>query len=131
MADLDTTTTNLELDAPADLVMAALEDADLLTAWLGEWTDHDDSTATVRTDDGIVRTVTDRGWFGDELRWRWHHYSDESTASEVTIRLVPLDGGVTRLTVRETRATACALPTWTGCLLALGAVLAAGSLVGA
>lgn len=55
--------------------MSPLGDADLLTPWLVEWTDHDDSTGP-------------------------------------------------HPPVRETRATACARPAWTGCLHALGVVLA-------
>jgi len=124
-----TTTMQVDLDAPADLVVAALDDPDLLTAWIGEWTDREDSTSTVRTDDGILRIVTDRGWAGEELRWRWHHADDDSVASEVAIRLAPLEGGSTRLIVRETRASMGPGPNWSGDLLALGAVLLAGSLV--
>lgn len=136
----------VELDASLDEVLAALSDPELLSAWLGAWTE-DRSGATVRTDDGVLRRVTDRRWHTDGVEWRWHDDRDADAASTVRITLEPSSGG-TRLVVRETacstgvRATAAPETTaartravvldpaaWLANLLALGAVLAASSLV--
>jgi uncharacterized protein YndB with AHSA1/START domain len=140
---------SVDLDVPLDRILAALEDPELLSAWLGEW--HDGEHTTVRTDDGVRRVVTDRRWHdhaaGRELRWTWRHDGepDGQGASHVAIEVLPTDGGTTRLVVRETLAApAPGLPrasmragaaapllesaVWLAGLLALGAVLAASSL---
>jgi uncharacterized protein YndB with AHSA1/START domain len=138
----------IELDVDLDRIVAALEDPELLSAWLGEW--HEGATTTVRTDDGRRRVVSDRHWRhdlgGDELHWTWRTDGGgpgaDSAGSHVCIRLEPVEGGATRLVVRETLASAhrsdvqhsaAASPllesaTWLAGLLALGAVLAASTL---
>lgn len=137
--------TTVEFDHPIDALQEALSDPELLSAWLGEWREHDGAT-TVVTDDGVRRRVTDHRRTADGVSWRWSS-DDGSTTSSVTITLEPL-GDLTRLTVREVAAagsvgsidgaaTAALRPTrvvldgaaWLASLLALGAVLAASSLV--
>ena len=126
------------LDADVDQVLEALSSPDLLAAWLGEWTETDDHSASVITDDGVRRNVervaADRA---DEVRWRWSPADDPSQWSDVRFT-VTTEGQRTRLTVVETAATrrvpASASATapavsWLGSLMALGAVLAVGSLV--
>ena len=134
----------IELDVDRDRIVAALEDPELLSAWLGEW--HEDADTTVRTDDGRRRVVSDRRWRHDgavdELLWTWRADGDDGAGSQVCIRLEPLESGATRLVVRETlalasetttRVRASSSPllesaTWLAGLLALGAVLAASTL---
>jgi uncharacterized protein YndB with AHSA1/START domain len=132
----------VELDASLEAVRDALSDPELLAAWLGPWTE-DGSGTTVQTDDGVVRRVTDRRVHADGVEWRWHDEGDTDAASTVRITLEPLAGG-TRLVVRETACSATTASvaattrersvvldpaTWLANLLALGAVLAASSLV--
>ena len=87
---MDITRTTL-LDASPDEVREALTDPELLSAWLGPWSDD-----TVVTDDGVTRSVrrTESGWI-------WWPEGDESSASEVVYTIVPEDGR-TRLTITET-----------------------------
>jgi len=135
--------TTVEFDHSIEAVRQALSDPELLSAWLGEWRQHDGAT-TVVTDDGIRRRVTDHRSTSDGVSWRWSS-DDGSTTSSVTITLEPL-GDTTRLTVREVAAVAASrrgpsaaelCPTqvvldgaaWLASLLALGAVLAASTLV--
>lgn len=138
---------SVELDADLETVLDALSDPELLSAWLGTWTE-DGSGTSVLTDDGVRRRVTDRHAHELGVEWRWHDERDASAASTVRITLEPHEGR-TRLVVRE---TAVAVPTatasavaggagrrpravvldpaaWLADLLALGAVLAASSLV--
>ena len=141
--------TSVELDASIDAVRDALSDPELLSAWLGSWTE-DSSGATVVTDDGVLRRVTDHLVSPDSVSWRWQEgHDDDGPASRVTIELEQIEGA-TRLTVRETCSAArtssgeragaprpartpgrLALDSaaWLASLLALGAVLAASSLV--
>ena len=134
----------IELDVDRERIVAALDDPELLSAWLGEW--RDGAETTVRTDDGRRRVVSDRRWRHDgavdELRWTWRADGDQDAGSQVCIRLEPVEGGATRLVVRETLAlagvttaqrSASASPllesaAWLAGLLALGAVLAASTL---
>lgn len=125
------------LDADADDVLAALDDPDTLSAWLGEWTpDADGDGATVITDDGVARRVTERHATAATRRWTWSPTHDPAATSVVTFT-VSTDAGRTRLTVTEHRmsATSPGAPVatasvrWAGALCALGAVLAVGSLV--
>jgi uncharacterized protein YndB with AHSA1/START domain len=124
------------LDADVDQVLEALSSPDLLSAWLGEWNADDDDHATVVTDDGVLRTVERRpAGAADEICWRWSPTGEPSQWSDVRFT-VTTDGDRTRLTVTESLApaacaaglTAPAVP-WLGSLIALGAVLAVGSLV--
>jgi uncharacterized protein YndB with AHSA1/START domain len=125
------------LPASVDRVMAALSDPELLASWLG--TCSEDGTR-VRTDDGVVRRITERERDGDSiLRWTWAPEAHPDDRSEVVVTLTSV-GEQTRLVVRETRSPstataqasarrtavlAGAADRWTGCLLALGAVLLA------
>lgn len=135
---------SIELDVERDRLVAALEDPELLSAWLGAWEARpgEGEAATVHTDDGLRREVSDRRWVGDELRWTWRDASrDDGASSHVAIRLEPTDAGATRLVVTETLAVPTTVQasarvgspllesaTWLASLLALGAVLAASSL---
>lgn len=126
------------LDADVDDVLEALSSPDLLGAWLGEWTESDDGAATVLTDDGVRRSVeriaSDRA---DVVTWRWSPVDDPASWSDVQFTVTTV-GDRTQLSVTEvvpTRtvgasasATAPAV-SWLGSLMALGAVLAVGSLV--
>lgn len=138
----DTVERAVELDASIEAVREALADPELLSAWLGHWSE-DRSGTTVRTDDGVRRRVTDRRWHTDGVEWRWHDERDHSAVSTVHITLEPHDGR-TRLVVRETAcASSIGAPgpaarvrsvvldpaVWLANLLTLGAVLAASSLV--
>jgi uncharacterized protein YndB with AHSA1/START domain len=133
------------LGVDLEQVRAALEDPELLTAWLGAWRPEGEG-AVVRTDDGTVRRVQDvqRGAH-DSFGFTWAPVDRPGERSRVVFDLTPVDGG-TRLTVRETwtpeggaaptlSARAARLGTagerWIGCLLALGALLAARSTVAA
>jgi uncharacterized protein YndB with AHSA1/START domain len=125
------------LPASVDRVMDALSDPELLATWLG--TCSDDGTR-IRTDDGVVRRITGRERDGEAIvRWTWAPEARPDDRSEVVLTLTPV-GEQTRLVVRETRAPsggaaatasartavlAGAADRWTGCLLALGAVLLA------
>lgn len=125
------------LPASVERVMAALSDPELLASWLG--TCSEDGTR-VRTDDGVVRRITGRERHGDSIvRWTWAPEAHPHDRSEVVITLTSV-GEQTRLVVRETRSSSAgaaqassrrtavlagAADRWTGCLLALGAVLLA------
>ena len=125
------------LPASVDRVMAALSDPELLGGWLG--TCSEDGTR-VRTDDGVVRRITGRERDGDSIvRWTWAPEAHPDERSEVVVTLTSV-GDQTRLVVRETRTPstvaaqasarrtavlAGAADRWTGCLLALGAMLLA------
>lgn len=132
------------LDVELDRALDALESPDLLSAWLGDWTtDPDDpDAATVVTDDGVTRRVR-RGvaTSPNEVVWRWSPVADPGATSDVRF-IVTTEGAGTRLTVIESRLPATvaaasvrsAAPTapavsWLRSLMALGAVLAVGSLV--
>lgn len=140
------------LDADIDRVLEALTSPDLLSTWLGDWTeggsagsdgsavDAAPGAAEVRTDDGLLRRVQRLDADApNEVRWRWAPECDPSLWSDVRFT-VTTEGGRTRLTVTETlaagrpgavasaSATAPAV-SWLGSLMALGAVLAVGSLV--
>lgn len=131
----------VELDASIEAVREALSDPELLSAWLGQWDDGPSGT-TVRTDDGVRRRVTDRREHTHGVEWRWHDEQDDSAVSTVRITLEPHEGR-TRLVVRETACAATGAAgaagrvrsvvldpaAWLANLLALGAVLAASSLV--
>jgi hypothetical protein len=94
----------------------------------------------VRTDDGVVRRITEREHDGNTtVRWTWAPEAHPDDRSEVVVSLTAV-GNQTRLVVRETRTPSTATPRasarrtaalagaadrWTGCLLALGAVLLA------
>lgn len=133
---------SVALDATVDEVLAALDDPELLSAWLGAWSDDLDGRggAAVVTDDGIVRRVADRRSGVTTRSWTWRPTDAPDEASTVTFT-VRDDGGLTVLTVREDRvgvraaasavaagaaATAPSVP-WLRQLLALGAVLALGA----
>lgn len=130
------------LPSSPERVMEALRDPELVATWLGACSD--DGTR-VRTDDDVVRRITQCRREGDHtLRWTWAPESRPEDRSEVVFTLTP-EGSGTRLVVRETRAPcvearatasvdaatgrtnalALAADRWTGCLLALGAVLQA------
>lgn len=130
------------LPSSPDRVMDALRDPELVATWLGACSD--DGTR-IRTDDDVVRRITQCQREGEHrLRWTWAPESHPDDRSEVVFTLTP-EGGGTRLVVRETRAPragaraaasadaatsrtnalALAADRWTGCLLALGAVLQA------
>lgn len=97
-----TVTRTAELAAPIDEVRAALADPELLGAWLGPWTPTGDGTATVRTDDGVVRRVRLLpSTSNDRVRWRWWPEDDRGAISDVTIELTPTATG-TVLTLTET-----------------------------
>lgn len=125
------------LDATTDEVLAALDDPDVLAAWLGAWTpDADGRGATVVTDDGVARRVAPAGATTASRRWVWSPVDDPSSQSVVTFT-VRTEGERTRLTVTEAttdvtnRRTGAPVATssvpWTAALLALGAVLAVGA----
>jgi uncharacterized protein YndB with AHSA1/START domain len=129
------------LPSAPDRVMEALLDPELVATWLGACSD--DGTR-IRTDDDVVRRITQRRCDGERtLSWTWAPESRPDDASDVVFTLTP-EGGGTRLVVRETRAPGTSTPVassaatnartnalalaadrWTGCLLALGAVLQA------
>jgi uncharacterized protein YndB with AHSA1/START domain len=125
------------LPASPERVMAALSDPELLASWLGTCSEDG---SRVRTDDGVVRRITGRERDGDSvIRWTWAPESDLHDRSEVVVTLTSV-GEHTQLVLRETRgpsfatakassrrtaALAGAADRWTGCLLALGAVLLA------
>ena len=105
--DLDRRTpATVERSVELDLDVAAALDAvvrpELLSAWLGPWSTSGDG-ATVVTDDGVTRVVSDVARSGDGVRWSWAPAGD-GTTSEVTITVSPLDDGRSRVTVREVRA---------------------------
>ncbi len=124
-----------------DAVREALLDPELLSAWLGPWTDLGDGEARVVTDDGVTRHVSDHHLDLDGgVRWSWAPLGQPDDRSEVTVELEQLDVG-TRIVIHETRigehpcervTTALELDAsvhrasgdrWTSCLLALGALL--------
>ncbi len=95
-------TRTTHLGAAPDDVRRALDDADLLSAWLGPWTPIGADRAQVTTDDGVVRSVRREPPERDgEIRWAWWPGTDEDEASTVVISVVP-EGDGTRLTVVET-----------------------------
>lgn len=126
------------LDADTQLVRDALARPDLLSAWLGDWTENDDEpgTATVVTDDGRQRDVVRLASTPDSIRWQWTLRDDRSAVSEVHIELIER-GHQTLLVVHETAVHVGAGPvlsaapigsiSWMPCLLALGAVIAMSS----
>ncbi len=118
-----------------DTVREALLDAELLSAWLGPWTDLGDGHARVVTDDGVTRRVSDHRIEPDgAVRWSWSPVGDPERCSEVVVHLEDHDAG-TQIVIRETlvegvpgdRVDASIHGSsgdrWTRCLLALGAVL--------
>ena len=122
-----------------DAVRAALLDAELLSAWLGPWTDLGDGDASVVTDDGVTRLVSDHHLDAEgHVRWSWSPVGDPEQRSEVVVHLEHHEAG-TQIVIRETlldlpgaphagdRVDASAYGSsgdrWTRCLLALGAVL--------
>lgn len=130
-------TRSTHLDAAPDEVRRALDEAELLSAWLGPWSPTGADRAVVTTDDGVDRSVRREPPEHDgEVRWTWWPSDDEGAASTVVITVVP-DGAGSRLTVTETaRASASASTTrsttgvaldglgWAISLLALEIVLA-------
>lgn len=128
----DTIERSTLLDATPDEVLAALDDPDLLAAWLGEWRpDTEGDGATVVTDDGVTRRVRPVESTATTRRWVWSPVADPDAVSTVTFT-VTTEGHGTRLVVTETTAvtptgTAGAASSgvrWLPALLALGAVLA-------
>lgn len=126
------------LPATPDQVSDAVSDPDLLSAWLGPWTDRADGTAIVLTDDGVARRVTDRTVEPDgSVRWTWAPLDAPDDSSSVVLHIEQVDDEHTRLTVTEhrvapaaaTAATAAAArftgsaERWTACFLALGALM--------
>ena len=122
-----------------DTVREALLDAELLSAWLGPWTDLGDGHARVVTDDGVTRRVSDHRIEPDgAVRWSWSPVDDPERCSEVVVHLEDHEAG-TQIVIRETlldlpggshagdRVDASVHGSsgdrWTRCLLALGAVL--------
>src|SRR4051812_28292609 len=131
---------SIDLEASVDEVLAALTDPDVLSAWLGRWTVGDDGDARVVTDDGVTRRV--EGWAcdGTGVRWTWSPDGSPGVVSEVVIAVHGVPGfrqrDRVRVTVRECVASraagapAAASPVpWLPSLMALGAVLALGSVV--
>lgn len=126
------------LDADVADVLAALDRPEVLSAWLGEWTpDAEGDGATVVTDDGTPRRVTDRRATRTTRSWTWSPIHDPAATSVVTFTVTTV-AERTRLTVTEHRtassasaargaSVATAAVRWTGALMALGAVLAVGS----
>lgn len=128
------------MPASSDEVRSALSDPELLSAWLGPWTEQHDGTAIVVTDDGIARRVSGRRANADgSIRWTWAPIGSPEDSSDVELRLDIVDDEHTQLTVREAPsvpAAAASTPTdvlclagsserWTACLLALGSLLSA------
>ncbi len=124
-----------DLDAVRDALLAP----ELLSAWLGPWTDHGDGHARVVTDDGVTRRVSDHHLDADgHVRWTWSPLDDPECRSEVVVHLEDLDAG-TQVVIRETLVGGHAddrlgdhveasihgssSDRWTRCLLVLGAVL--------
>jgi hypothetical protein len=122
-----------------DAVRDALLDPELLSAWLGPWTDRGDGGARVVTDDGVTRDVSDHHFDAEgRIRWTWSPLDDPAQRSEVVVHLEQGDDGTT-IRILETlvdqpldrrvdqRVDASihgpAGDRWTRCLLALGAVL--------
>ena len=128
-------TRSTHLDAAPDEVRRALEDADLLSAWLGPWSPTGADRAVVTTDDGVDRSVRREPPEHDgEVRWTWWPSGDAGAASTVVITVAP-DGAGSRLTVTETACASTAISGaprgvaldglgWTISLLALEIVLA-------
>lgn len=133
------------LDADTQQVRDALERPELLSAWLGVWTetgstnDAGERTATVVTDDGRLRDVLRLPSTSDHsIQWRWTPRDDRSATSEVRIELLerghqtllvvheialdPAGGGATALSAAPIGSIS-----WMPCLLALGAVIAMSS----
>lgn len=136
-------TTTLAVDCAT--AREAMLDPELLSAWLGAWTPQRDGSASVRTDDGVLRRVT--GHHVDEhgdVRWTWSAEDGSDGSSQVVVRFEQV-GDSTRVVVREATALDARLAPnradattagaatasvfggvgdrWTSCLLALGAVL--------
>lgn len=136
------------LPADIDEVRRALLRPELLSAWLGPWTDRGDGTAIVVTDDGVTRLVS--GHRSDDdgaVRWNWSPSTAPDDVTRVEVLLEVIDDASTALSVRELRPDLQRSeldPTlsagehaatverwdssgerWTTCLLALGAVLSA------
>lgn len=144
MSDAPTVERTEVFDAPIERVLDALRSADLLSAWLGPWTQEPDQTgaAHVTTDDGTRRRVVLLPQPSpNEVVWRWSPGDAPGHETEVHFT-VTSDGDRTRLTVIETptwtatasasaRSAAATAPTvpWLRAMMALGAVLAFGSLV--
>ena len=135
------------LPGDPDSVREALLSPELLSAWLGPWTDEGDGRSLVVTDDGVTRRVSGHSLDPDgNVRWHWAPLDAPDQTSEVVVHLDDHQGG-TRILIRETqlhhtaehqgpgedhvRARASVGGTgfesssdrWTRCLLALGAVL--------
>ncbi len=94
------------VDLDLDLVAAldAVHRPDVLSTWLGRWTESPDGT-TVVTDDGVAREVVRLERHEHGVSWAWAP-ANGGASSEVTIAVVPLDDGRSRVTVREVQATA-------------------------
>jgi uncharacterized protein YndB with AHSA1/START domain len=92
-ADVRSVTRAVEVEAGADEVWSAINDADQRSLWLD---DDDARSRRLRLDE-----VDD----GRRLVWTWWRPDDESGASTVEIVLAPTPGG-TRVVVTETLAAA-------------------------
>lgn len=98
-ADAATVERSTMVPAPPDEVLAVLSDPDVMPVWLGEWSSDD---ATVRTDDGVLRRVTEHRVGDDHVRWTWSPEHDPEDRSDVVLTVAPA-GPHTHLTVTETR----------------------------
>jgi hypothetical protein len=144
--DPDAVERSVELDLGLEDAVDALHRPDVLSTWLGRWTDRGPDGASVVTDDGVTRSVRDIVRRADGVSWSWSPSTGGPT-SDVTIAVTPLEDGRSRVTVREVRAasdaTAAAVTTsdvtasagialdglgWAVCLLALEIAAAARAL---